>query len=92
MITLSVNGKLCELEESVSITQLLERYNIIAAMVVVEKNGTILEKDSYDSEIVAEKDNIEIIKFAGGGWFCNLREIFSPKPKLNSNLISNPFL
>lgn len=67
MITLTINGKECKLEKSICITELLESYKLIAAMVVIERNAIIVDKEKYNSEFLAENDNIEIIKFAGGG-------------------------
>lgn len=35
--------------------------------IVIEYNGEILPKESYDNTILADDDHVEIISFMGGG-------------------------
>ena len=35
--------------------------------IVIELNGEILPKESYDTTILADDDNVEVISFIGGG-------------------------
>lgn len=35
--------------------------------IVIEYNGEILPKESYESTILADDDHVEIISFMGGG-------------------------
>ena len=36
-------------------------------MIIVEQNGTILDKASYEESPVEDGDTLELIQFVGGG-------------------------
>ncbi len=67
MITLTVNGKRVELEESVSISSYLESSGINPKSVVVELNYEIHDRLKWPEIILKDRDNLEIVKFIGGG-------------------------
>ncbi|MCB1179201.1 MAG: sulfur carrier protein ThiS [Leptospiraceae bacterium] len=64
-----VNGKTISLNSlsKNSIPGLLEFLNLSPTTIAIEKNGEILEKDSWEKEEIKDSDSIEIIKFVGGG-------------------------
>jgi sulfur carrier protein len=66
-LKIRVNGDPLELEGALTILQLLERLSIDPRLVAVEHNLTILKRDRYASATIAEGDQIEIVKFVGGG-------------------------
>lgn len=61
-----VNGEKMIMKEK-SVNKLLEYLEISLSNVVVEVNGTILNKKIYDDQILNDDDKIEIISFVGGG-------------------------
>ncbi len=61
-----VNGK--EMSVDVDcVTGLLNHLNISLQMVVVEVNGSIIDKKIYDDRVLKADDKIEIVSFVGGG-------------------------
>lgn len=62
-----VNGKHLEFMPGVRIIEVLQNLGINPDRVVVEKNGTIIERLNYQTEELNEGDNVEIIMFVGGG-------------------------
>tara|TARA_B100001105_G_scaffold248891_1_gene235163 strand:+ start:856 stop:1017 length:162 start_codon:yes stop_codon:yes gene_type:complete len=49
------------------VTQLLDYLKIDARRVAVEHNLTVLKRAAFDSTMVNEGDQIEIVNFVGGG-------------------------
>lgn len=66
-IKLILNGKNVELENEITIDELLSIYKIDNSRVVVELNMEIISKDDYKKIKVKSKDTIEVISFVGGG-------------------------
>jgi sulfur carrier protein len=67
---LTVNGKATEVAttESLNITALLAELKVNQPdYVTVELNGEILERDNFETLIVADGDSIEFLYFMGGG-------------------------
>lgn len=62
-----LNGEEQVLENELNIIQLLTKYKLEPEIIVVEKNGEIINKDLYADETVTEGDKIELIRFIGGG-------------------------
>jgi thiamine biosynthesis protein ThiS len=65
MITL--NGDKHELAAPVTVSELLSRLDIDARRVAVELNLAVVKKTAYDSSVIAEGDEVEIVNFVGGG-------------------------
>jgi sulfur carrier protein len=66
-VTIRLNGDPFDLAEPVSVSALLERLEIDARRVAVERNQIVVKRAAYDSTVVAEGDEIEIVNFVGGG-------------------------
>lgn len=63
-----LNGKQVELAaEIASIRALLASYQLQEKIVVVEKNGAIIDRSRYEDTPIADGDRIEIVHFVGGG-------------------------
>lgn len=62
-----VNGKETLIDDSMTVLSLLESKGIDPSMVVVEYNGEIPGKETWDSIFLNDSDNIEIVRFIGGG-------------------------
>lgn len=63
-----VNGNEVEVTDNLTIRQLLtERSVRMPDMVSVELNDVILERDEFDTKVVAPGDRIELLYFMGGG-------------------------
>ena len=62
-----LNGKDREVSRGLNVRSLLEELDLHPAMVVVELNREILERDGYAAAPVSEGDTIEPVHFVGGG-------------------------
>ncbi|AQT84630.1 sulfur carrier protein ThiS [Paenibacillus larvae subsp. larvae] len=63
-----VNGVRTELPDTLrTISDLLAHFELGEKMLVVERNGLILESGNHDETGVSDGDSIEIVHFVGGG-------------------------
>ena len=67
MMTLTINGKEMELPEAMTIGAFLAGKNIQPLSVVVEHNLVIIEREKYDEVEFKDGDEVEIMRFIGGG-------------------------
>ncbi|MGD9081896.1 MAG: sulfur carrier protein ThiS [Desulfobacterales bacterium] len=66
-IHITLNGKPHTVENRMDILSLLETLKVPPASVVVERNRSILHRDMFDSVVLKEGDELELIRFVGGG-------------------------
>ncbi|MFY0545417.1 sulfur carrier protein ThiS [Brevibacillus sp. H7] len=65
---LQLNGKQVELaDEITTVRELLNAYQLQEKIVVVERNGDIVDRSAYETTPIADGDRIEIVHFVGGG-------------------------
>jgi sulfur carrier protein len=62
-----LNGKEREIGGGHTVRSLLRELELEPAMVVVELNRDILERNSYEDVPVRDGDTIELVHFVGGG-------------------------
>ena len=71
-----LNGEAYEIAGPLSVSALLSQLDIDSRRVAVERNVVVLKRTEFDSTIVAEGDEIEIVNFVGGGaWDAQLRTV-----------------
>lgn len=66
-IEVTVNGEARQVGASLTVTTLLQSLDLHPALVVVELNREILERDRYDEVEVVAGDSLELVHFVGGG-------------------------
>ena len=66
-MTITLNGDRFELAGAVTVSGLLAQLEIDPRRVAVEHNTMVLKRTAFDSTMVAEGDQIEIVNFVGGG-------------------------
>ena len=65
---LQINGEGADVSDSISVTELLKEQSVkMPDMVSVELNGAILNRDAFDSTVLADGDKVEFLYFMGGG-------------------------
>ena len=65
---LIVNGKIYDnLEDDITMRELLDYLKLPAKKIAIERNREIVSKSTYDSVRLNDGDIIEIIHFIGGG-------------------------
>lgn len=62
-----VNGKDETAEPNATVSDLLKARGFDPALVSVEHNGRILEKEEWSEETLQDGDELEILFFMGGG-------------------------
>jgi len=66
-MTLILNGEKKEIYDGLSVAGLLETLKIEPGRVAVEVNVAIIKKDAYESHLLHDGDEVEIVSFVGGG-------------------------
>ena len=66
-MTIRLNGDPHELPAPLSISALLQELDIDSRRVAVELNLTVVMKTAYDSSVISDGDEVEIVNFVGGG-------------------------
>ena len=65
---LKVNGEIKDLEDNITITQLIENLGIEIKVMAGAVNMEIVKKDNWDSYVLKDGDKVEFLDFVGGGW------------------------
>ncbi|HEY3886457.1 MAG TPA: sulfur carrier protein ThiS [Vicinamibacterales bacterium] len=66
-MTIRLNGEPHTLPGPLTIAALLERLGIDGRRVAVERNLIIIKRPLYDTTLIGEGDEVEIVNFVGGG-------------------------
>jgi thiamine biosynthesis protein ThiS len=66
-MTITLNGDPHQLQGPLSVSALLQRLDIDARRVAVELNTAVVKKAAYDTSVVKDGDEVEIVNFVGGG-------------------------
>jgi thiamine biosynthesis protein ThiS len=66
-LTIQLNGDRYEVGGPLTITALLAQLNIDPRLVAVEHNIEVVKRHRYDTTMVNEGDEVEIVNFVGGG-------------------------
>jgi sulfur carrier protein len=67
MAVITVNGEKSEVEECISILSFLIAHEVDPSRVVVEHNFEIVMRETWSLIQLQNGDNLEIVKFLGGG-------------------------
>ena len=65
--TLKLNGIIYEYISPLSLTELLDYLGFNRDVILIDYNGTIIQKQNWNAIKVQNQDNIEILTLAGGG-------------------------
>ena len=66
-LRITLNGEPYDLDEPLSVADLLVRLSIDPRRVAVEHNLVILKRPRFGETLVQEGDQVEIVNFVGGG-------------------------
>jgi thiamine biosynthesis protein ThiS len=66
-LTIRLNGEPFQIDGPLTIAALLAALNVDARRVAVEHNVVVVKRAAYETTIVREGDEIEIVNFVGGG-------------------------
>jgi len=66
-IKILFNGKEENIENEISVLELLKKKNIRPEVVTVELNEKIIDRKDYQTSVIKEGDKLELVYFMGGG-------------------------
>jgi thiamine biosynthesis protein ThiS len=66
-LRITLNGEPYDLDEPLSVADLLVRLSIDPRRVAVEHNLVILKRPRFGDTLIQEGDQVEIVNFVGGG-------------------------
>lgn len=66
-MTIKLNGDRHEIPQPLSVSALLAQLDIDARRVAVELNLAVVKKAAYESSVIRDGDEVEIVNFVGGG-------------------------
>jgi len=66
-VQINLNGKRREIQEGLSIGELLRQLCLRSGLVAVEHNGEVLAPEAVDARVLREDDQLEVVRFVGGG-------------------------
>jgi thiamine biosynthesis protein ThiS len=66
-VTIRLNGEPHDLAGPLSVTALLTELGIDPRRVAVEHNQIVVRRAAYESTLVQEGDEVEVVNFVGGG-------------------------
>lgn len=66
-IQIKLNGNNYAVEQRMDILTFLEILKVPAGSVVVERNREILHRNMFDQVVLKDGDELELIRFVGGG-------------------------
>lgn len=64
---ITINGENREVEQNLTISELLGKLEMPNQRIAVEINKEIVRKKDWESTILSDADKIEIVYFVGGG-------------------------
>jgi thiamine biosynthesis protein ThiS len=66
-VTITLNGEPYQLDRPVSVSTLLAALAIDSRRVAVEHNLVVVRRPLFDTTMIREGDEVEIVNFVGGG-------------------------
>ena len=67
MITIVLNGEDKQVDNNISVAQLLVKLDLTEKRLAVEINQQIIPRSDFSNLMLKEKDNVEIVQAIGGG-------------------------
>ena len=67
MIRITVNGRLVELDESMTVEHMLDRVDVPPNYLAVEVNAEVVPREEYTTHIIRDGDQVELVTLVGGG-------------------------
>ncbi|MFL2667119.1 MAG: sulfur carrier protein ThiS [Burkholderiales bacterium] len=67
MIATQINGRIKKINFGTSVSNLVEVLNLTDKKIALEVNGEIIPRSQFDSRILEDGDQIEIVTAVGGG-------------------------
>ena len=66
-LQITLNGDTHEVDQPLTVADLLAQLDIDPRRVAVEHNLIVLKRDTFTTTMVREGDTVEVVNFVGGG-------------------------
>ena len=66
-VRIQVNGEAREVEENITLPELVARLNLKAEQVAIELNQNVVHRAQWAATMLQTDDKVEIVHFVGGG-------------------------
>jgi thiamine biosynthesis protein ThiS len=66
-LRIQVNGEPREVEENISLPELVAVLNLKAEQIAIELNHNVVRRAHWDNTLLQADDRVEIVHFVGGG-------------------------
>ena len=67
MISISINGAMQQLDAPISVASLIEHMQLGNKRIALERNGEIVPRGHFNTQMLADGDKLEIVVAVGGG-------------------------
>lgn len=67
MITLSINGAARQLPPNTTVASLIEEMGFAGKRIAIERNGDIVPRSTFATQLLSNGDKLEIVVAVGGG-------------------------
>ena len=67
MITLTVNGKRCDLSGPTLLPDFLKANQVKTTMIAIGLNGRVVHREHWDDVRLNDGDTVDIVEMVGGG-------------------------
>ncbi|HOZ47698.1 MAG TPA: sulfur carrier protein ThiS [Candidatus Hydrogenedentes bacterium] len=67
MMEIVVNGQIIEVEDGITVADVIEAFSLSAKGTVVQRNGEMVERAEYGTVVIEQGDELELVRFVGGG-------------------------
>lgn len=67
MIRITVNGRVVELDESMTVEHMLDRVDVPPNYLAVEVNAEVVPREEYTTHVIRDGDQVELVTLVGGG-------------------------
>ena len=67
MISVYINGTMQQFDASISVSALIEHMQIGNKRIAIERNGEIVPRGQFNTQMLADGDTLEIVVAVGGG-------------------------
>ena len=64
---IQVNGEVREVEEDISLPQLIAELSLKAEQIAIELNRNVVRRTQWEHTLLRADDKVEIVHFVGGG-------------------------
>jgi len=66
-VLIQINGEAHEIDEALPLSRLVHRLNLKPEQIAIELNKWVVRRSQWESTLLREADQVEIVHFVGGG-------------------------